>query len=179
MSKFVINVRDFKEPTKELDKLLIPHEIYDMTLNKQTRKIELYFINNPKLMFSFVGFNSKLKHADYLSANRKCGCFYEMPWITEYAYINSLSKSILLFNQQVSFYRYMIKYWYPNNEISNLRYLSSIALGMVQNIYRFNYNLENNLATDLCFTKLNYTKNFKNLQEVINYIYNLRTLKYI
>ena len=39
MSKFVINVRDFKEPTKELDKLLIPHEIYDMTLNKQTRKI--------------------------------------------------------------------------------------------------------------------------------------------
>ena len=73
----------------------------------------------------------------------------------------------------------MIKYWYPNNEISNLRYLSSIALGMVQNIYRFNYNLENNLATDLCFTKLNYTKNFKNLQEVINYIYNLRTLKYI
>ena len=179
MSKFVINVRDFKDPNKELDKLLIPHEIYDMTLNRQTKKIELYFISNPKLMFSFVGFNSKLKHSDYLSSNRKCGCFYEMPWLTQYAYENNLTKSILLFNQQVSFYRYMIKYWYPNSELSNLRYLSSIALGMIQNIYRFNYNLENNLATDACFTKLSYMKNFKNLQEVINYIYNLRTLKYI
>lgn len=60
-----------------------------------------------------------------------------------------------------------------------MRYLSSIALGMIQNIYRFNYNLENNLALDLCFTKLNYMKNFKNLQQVINYIFYLRTLKYL
>ena len=73
----------------------------------------------------------------------------------------------------------MIKYWYPNTEVSYMRYLSSIALGMIQNIYRFNYNLENNLATDLCFTKLNFMKNFKNVQQVINYIYYLRTLKYL
>jgi hypothetical protein len=179
MSEYVINVRNEKEPEKELDKLLIPHEIYNLTINKETKQIELYFIANPSLMFSFVGFNSKLKHADYLASERKCSCFYVVPWLTEYAFQNNLTKSILLFNQQVRFYRYMIKYWYPNTEISYMRYLSSIALGMIQNIYRFNYNLENNLAVDLCFTKLNYMKNFKNLQQVINYIYYLRTLKYL
>ena len=33
MSEYVINVRNEKEPEKELDKLLIPHEIYDLTIN--------------------------------------------------------------------------------------------------------------------------------------------------
>ena len=177
----VINLRniDNAEQPKELDRLLIPNEIYDITIQKDTDAIEKYFLKNIRFMSQFVGFNSYLKKANYLASDRKCGCFYKVPWITKWASENNETKTILLFNQQVKEYRYMIRYWYPSPEISYMRYLSSIALGMIQNIYRFNYNLENNLATDLCFTKLNYTKNFKNLQEVINYIYNLRTLKYI
>ena len=176
MSKFVINVRDSKNTEEELDKLLIPHVIYDLTINKKTEEIEIYFIKHPRLMYNFVGFNSKLKHADYLSSQRKCSCFYELKWITEYAYKNNQIKTILLFNQQVKLYRYMIKNWYPNNNISYMRYLSSIALKMIQDIYRFNYNLNNNLFTDKCFIKLRYMREFTNLQEIIEYINNLKTL---
>ena len=179
MSQYVINTRNEKEPEKELDKLLIPYEIYDLTINRETEKIQIYFIDNPELMFNFVGFNSKLKHSDYLASERKCSCFYIVPWKTVYSYENNLNKTILLFNQQVKFYRYMIKYWYPNTTISNMRYLSSIALEIIQNLYRYNYNLENNLYIDDCFLKKNYLKKFNNLNEFINYIFYLRSVNYI
>ena len=132
-------------------------------------------------MFSFVGFNSKLKHADYLSSNRKCGCYYEMPWLTQYAYENNLIKSILLFNQQVSFYRYMIKYWYPNQPSlpqSYMRYLSMIALQIILDIKRFNYNLQNNLDFNLCCKNNIYLEYFPNGRSLINYIQNYLNIIY-
>ena len=53
MSQYVINTRNEKEPEKELDKLLIPYEIYDLTINRETEKIQIYFIDNPENQFNF------------------------------------------------------------------------------------------------------------------------------
>ena len=55
-----INVRNFSEPIKELDRLLIPNEIYNLTIQKNTDALNTYFINHPNLMKSFIGFNSTL-----------------------------------------------------------------------------------------------------------------------
>ena len=76
----IVNVRNAEEVDKELDNLLIPNEIYDLTINRETYKIQEYFINNPKLMLNFVGFNSKLKHADYLLSLVFGAVFTGMPW---------------------------------------------------------------------------------------------------
>ena len=58
MSSNVIIIRNYENPGKELDTLLIPNEIYDFTINKNTKKIQEYFVEHPKLMMSFVGFNA-------------------------------------------------------------------------------------------------------------------------
>jgi hypothetical protein len=46
----------------------------------------------------------------------------------------------------------MIKYYYPSPTISNMRYLSNIALGIIQELSLYRYYLGNNL--DFC-TPLN------------------------
>ncbi len=172
----IVNVRNAEEVDKELDNLLIPNEIYDLTINRETYKIQEYFINNPKLMLNFVGFNSKLKHADYLLSLRKCGCFYTMPWKTKYAANNNLSKTIILFNQQTKLYSYMIKFWYPSKEISNLRYLSSISLDIINLFKRFSYNLSNNLNDSELLNKKYIKNKFNNIREIIVYFNNLKKI---
>ena len=132
----IINTSISDNPGKILDMQLIPNEIYNLTLNKETKSIQKYFLNNPFLMLSFAGFNTKLKQANQLASERKCGCFYNMPWVTKFAADKNIKKTILIYNQQVSLYRYMISFWYPNqknlqNQQSYLRYLSMIALGMM------------------------------------------------
>jgi len=156
--------------SSDLDKALIPHVIYEETINKHREKIESYFITHPLLMFSFVGFNGTLKLANQLSSNKKCGCFYYMPWLTEWGFNNNVNKTVLSFTQQVQQYRYMILYWYPSPEISNMQWLSQIALGMILDIKQYNYYLSNNLQNCNIFQKKYYKDNFKNEREFYLYI---------
>lgn len=176
MNKFVINVRNFSNMGEELDKLLVPNEIYELTMNRETEKIQQYFIDNPKLMLNFVGFNSVLKKSAILSSDRKCGCFYNLNWKTKYAEDNNLEKTILLFNQQIKLYRYMIENWYPKNNLSNLRYLSNIALDIIQEIRKFNYNINNNLIDNSLLNKSYINNKFDNKRELFKYLYNLKKI---
>jgi hypothetical protein len=176
----VINLRniDNAEQPKELDRLLIPNEIYDITIQKDTDAIEKYFLKNIRFMSQFVGFNSYLKKANYLASDRKCGCFYKVPWITKWASENNETKTILLFNQQVKEYRYMIRYWYPSPEISYMRYLSSIALNLILIIKRYIYNKSNNLVCSELQCNKNIIKIFGNSYiQFINNFYNIFYLK--
>jgi len=145
MNPFVIKTLTTENYEKNLDELLIPNEIYDDTINRNKLIIQKYFIDNPLLMTQFIGFNSKLKMAGVLSSDRKCGCFYTVPWITKYAADNNLEKTILLFNQQVGLYKYMLQNWYGENTVSYMRYLSYIALDLIQQLKRALYNMNNNL----------------------------------
>lgn len=176
----VINLRniDNSEQAKELDRLLIPNEIYDITIKKDKDAIEKYFLRNLRFMSQFVGFNSFLKKANSLASERKCGCFYKVPWLTRWAFENNEKKTILLFNQQVKEYRYMIRYWYPSPEISYMRYLSSIALNLILIIKRYIYNNSNNLVC----SELKCYKNIIDLYgnsyiDLINNFYNIFYLK--
>jgi hypothetical protein len=131
----------------EIDVAIIPNEMYDITINRQKLKIQEYFISHPKLMFSFVGFNSALKLANQLASDKKCKCNYLIPWITKYQVDNNTRDVKLTFSQQVAEYRYMILNWYPSPSISNMRYLSNIALGIIQDLGVYRYYLGNNLQT--------------------------------
>ena len=169
----VINTLDAVSPGEELDKLLIPNEIYDQTINREKDYLIKYFLDHPILMFSFVGFNSQLKQANQLASNRKCGCFYKMPWITKFAADKGIKKTILLFGQQVSEYRYMIRYWYPNQPSlpqSYMRYLSMISLQIILDLKRYNYDLQNNLAFNICCKNNIYLDYFQNGRALLKYI---------
>ena len=175
MNKYIVNTSTSDNPGKILDTQLIPNEIYNLTINRETKSIQKYFLNNPFLMLSFVGFNGKLKQANQLASERKCGCFYNMPWVTKFAADKNSKKTILIYNQQVSLYRYMISFWYPNqknllNKQSYLRYLSMIALGMILDLKRFNYNLQNNLGVNLYCKGNLYLEYFKTERNVRIYI---------
>ena len=174
MDIHIINTLNTENPGEELDTLLIPNEIYEQTIDHNKDYLIKYFLDNPKLMLSFSGFNSKLKQANQLASEKKCGCFYNVPWITKYAANKGIKKTILLFGQQVSEYRYMIQYWYPNQESlkpqSNMRYLSMIALKILLDIKRFNYNLQNNLDFNVCCKNNIYLEYFPNGRTLINYI---------
>ena len=176
MSSSVINVRDVKNTAEELDNLLIPNEIYDLTISRNSDKIQEYFIDNPKLMLDFVGFNSTLKRSSILSSDRKCGCFYTIPWVTKYASTNNLNKTILLFNQQLKIYQYMIRNWYSETGMSNLRYLSMLALDMINELRRFNYNINNNLNSSSLLSKKYIVNKFNDTREIINYFNKLKTI---
>jgi len=161
---------------QNMDSSLIPNEIYNETINKEKNKIEDYFILNPSLLKSFVGFNGALKLANQLSYNKKCGCFYKMPWKTYYSSINNTNETIISFSQQVELYRYMISFSSPSPEISYLKYLSDIALDMMLVINQFLYYRSNNLEYCTIYNKKYYSNNFKNNKLFINYI-NLNFLK--
>jgi hypothetical protein len=157
---------------EEIDNAIIPNVIYNETINKEREKIQNYFILHPYLMYSFVGYNSALKLSDNLFSVKKCNCYYTLPWKTYYAVENNLDEKISLsFAQQISEYRYMILNWYPSPRISHMQYLSNIALGMIQDIGVFRYNLSNNLDSSCTiFQKKYYTNNFKNPKLFYNYI---------
>lgn len=155
---------------KDLDIALIPSDIYNETINNQTLKIQDYFIKNPLILFSFVGFNSKLKLANQLSSNKKCGCFYNIPWKTHYQELNNTSQMTITFSQQVEEYRYMILYWIPSPERSYMQYLSQIALTMIMDIKQFLYYRTNNLENCTIFNKKYYKDNFKNNKQFLLYV---------
>jgi hypothetical protein len=156
--------------TEDLDNLIIPENIYELTINKETEKIQDYFILHPKLMYSFVGYNGALKLANQLNYNKKCGCFYTIPWLTQYGKTNNITQTVLSFSQQVEEYRYMILNWLPSPQISYMQYLSQIALGMVLDINQYFYYQSNNLETCSIFQKKYYLNNFKSHKEFFNYI---------
>lgn len=158
------------QTTDQLDIALIPYDIYNQTINKQTKEIETYFIKNPKLLMSFVGYNSALKLANQLAYNKKCGCFYKLPWLCNYAQENNIQGAAMSFSQQVQEYDYMIKYWNPNPKISYMQYLSQIALGMILDIKQFRYYQSNNLSSCTIFQKPYYKNNFSNEKSFILYI---------
>jgi hypothetical protein len=174
----IISLRNIEpdQQGKELDRLLIPNEIYDITLTKDTEAIKKYFYKNPKLLANFIGYNSALKLANQLASDRKCGCFYELPWVTRFQFENKTKKTILPFSLQVKEYRYMIRYWYPSPDISYMRYLSSIALQLIQVISRYLYNLQNNLDT----VNTTCTKELRDLlgnRKALEYFYSLFYLR--
>ena len=84
--------------TEELDKYLIPEEIYTETINKQKFKIQNYLILHTVLLKSFFGFNVALKLANQLASNKKCNCYYYMPWKTHYDELYNKKKKIIFFN---------------------------------------------------------------------------------
>ena len=155
---------------KEIDNAIIPEVIYNETLNKETEKIENYFILHPKLLLSFVGYNGALKLANQLAYNKKCGCYYKLPWITHYTITHNTKNVYMSFSQQVEEYRYMILYWLPSPEISYMQYLSQIALRMIQDIKTFLYYRSNNLEECTIFNKKYYINNFKNKKIFLNYL---------
>jgi hypothetical protein len=148
--------------TQEMDMYLIPNAIYNETINKNKIKIQEYFILHPKLLLSFVGFNGALKLSNQLASNKKCNCFYTMPWKTYYDEVFQTKNTTLTFAQQVDEYRYMILNWYPSPRISNMQYLSQIALGMILDIKQYNYYLSNNLSVCTIYNKDWYKNNFTN-----------------
>ena len=160
---------------KDLDMAIIPDVIYEYTIDKKKEAIEDYFIKHLNLLFSFVGFNSALKLANQLASNKKCGCFYKLPWITHYQAVNN-KKIVLSFSQQVEEYRYMLINWYQSGNISYMQYLSQIALNMILDIRQFFYYRDNNLYTCNIFTRYYYKNNFKNEKVFIVY---LRQINYL
>ena len=162
------NTIDINDEEKEVDRLLIPNVIYDDTISRNTDELIKYFINNPNLTVQFVGFNGALKLSNQLASQQKCSCFYTVPWVTQFAYLNNKDKTILLFNQQLKQYRYMIRYWYPSPQQSYMRYLSSIALNIILNIKRYSYNSQNNLNTENVY--FIYSDYFTNEQEFRIYV---------
>jgi hypothetical protein len=155
---------------KEIDNAIIPEVIYNETINKEREKIENYLILHPKLLLSFVGYNGALKLANQLASDKKCGCYYKIPWLTHYASINNLKVIGLSFSQQVEEYRYMILYWKPSPEISHMQYLSQIALTMIQQIRQFLYYRTNNLEYCTLNTLKYYTNNFNNERAFLVYL---------
>ena len=153
--------------TAELDQLCIPSAIYAETLAHNTNAIISYFESNPQVMLQFSGFNSALKQANQLNYDRKCGCFYTIPWNTQYNVVNSVPKTILNFSQQVELYQYMIANWNGNPPTSYMRYLSVIALGILLNIKRAKYNIDNGLC--VCKSPLT-TITFQNNYQFILYL---------
>lgn len=70
----------------------------------------------------------------------------------------------------------MIRYWYPSPDISYMRYLSSIALQLIQVISRYLYNLQNNLDT----VNTTCTKELRDLlgnRKALEYFYSLFYLR--
>lgn len=150
----------------QLDQLILPSAIYTDTLARNTSALITYFENNPQLMLQFAGVNSALKQANQLNYNKKCGCFYTVPWNTQYNVVNSVSSTILNFSQQVELYQYLLQHW-NNPDQSYFRYVSTIALYILLKLKRAKYNIDNNL--DVCCSPLT-TRTFVNNYAFLQYL---------
>ena len=122
--------------TQDLDKLLIPNPVYDLVIERKTKELKKYLEQHPKLMFNIAEFNQALKVSNQYAAQQKCNCSYQIPWLPYYSAQKGIrfGQLYITFTQQVDLYRYMIRYWYPSPQISNMRYLSLIALGTLQEL---------------------------------------------
>ena len=169
MNKYIIN-----GSVEEIDRLLIPESIYDITINRDSKAIEKFVFLNTSLCIKFVGFYTQLKNTNRLASERKCNCFYHVPWLTRFAYENNINKTILLYDQQLEEYRYMIRYSYPTAQQSYMSYLTGIIFGILLDMKRFKYNEDNNLDTSAIFHK--YSLYFKNLFQFKIWIYNTQNL---
>lgn len=169
MNKYVI-----KGTTEEIDKLLIPNKLYDLTINKNTDGLKRIFFEDTALCINLVSFNTQLKNSNSLASQKKCSCFYKIPWTTKYANENNLKKTILLYDQQLEEYRYMIRYYYPSPQQSYMRYLSNIILTILYDLKRFLYNQDNNLDTDAIFHR--YIKFFKNKYDFKVWVFNTQNI---
>lgn len=121
----------------QIDKLIIPHAVYDLVIERRTIALKKYLEQHPTLMFNIAQFNQALKVSNQYSAQNKCNCSYRIPWYTQYSFDNEYNgKLFLSFTQQVDLYHYMIRYWYPVKEPqqSHMRFLSSVALGTLQEL---------------------------------------------
>ena len=155
----------------DIDRNIIPNEIYNETINKEKDAIIKYFFKHPLLMFQFVGYNGALKLSYQLSSQKKCNCFYKFPWVTYYGAQNDITNVALAFSQQVQEYRYMIQFWYPSPEMSYMRYLSNIALNIIQDIGVYRYNLSNNLNAGCILNTPFYKLNFDNMEDFKFYVF--------
>jgi len=75
------------------------------------------------------------------------------------------------FIQQVDLYRYMIRYWYPSPKTSNMRFLSMVALGTLQELKVAKTYIGAGL--DACVTgnrDVIVGKNFANYYQFIQYL---------
>ena len=48
-----------KGTTQEIDRLLIPYKIYDLTISRDTEELKKFFIKDTTLAVKFVGFYSR------------------------------------------------------------------------------------------------------------------------
>ena len=122
------------QDAQELDKLVLPAVLYNAVINKRKNVILKYLEKHPKLALKIFNFNQTLKIASSYKAEDKCGCFTTIPWFTQYQKEQNKPRMIISFTQQNELYRYMIQYWYPYPNISNMRYLSNLAMGLLQNV---------------------------------------------
>ena len=168
MNSFILPL----DVASEIDVALIPNAIYDDTIERNKKNIENYFITHPKIMYSFVGFNSALKLSNQLASQRKCNCFYLIPWITKYQadHDKTGQRMRITFNQQVMEYRYMSQFWLPSPVISNMMYLSRIALGIIQQISLYRTYLSNNLEYCTIYTEPWYINNFQTQKQFYVYV---------
>lgn len=157
---------------EQIDNAIIPNDIYEATIERRKRDIQSYFITHPQLMYSFVGYNGALKLSNQLFSVKKCGCFYKIPWVTKYqADNNKRGEAVrLTFNQQIQEYRYMIQFWNPSPVISNMMYLSQIALAIIQQISLYRTYLSNNLEYCSIYSEPYYKENFKSTRQFQVYV---------
>ena len=120
---------------QQIDKQVIPNAVYDLVIERKKLQLKKYLEQHPKLMFNISQFNQALKVSNNYECQNKCNCAYKIPWVTKYGADNGKGNNVYLsFTQQVELYRYMIRYWYPSPQISNMRFLSMVALGTLQEL---------------------------------------------
>lgn len=152
----------------QLDSLLVPSVIYDITINKNTAAVKAYLCKNPLLIRQIVNFNQTLKMAYAYADQNKCMCPYKMLWKTEYAATNNVATTVITYAQQVDLYKYMIYYV----RTSNLTYISRIALGIAQDVkLAINYITNNKNPCITCNQNLIFKgQNFVNYASFLNYL---------
>lgn len=157
---------------EEIDKQVIPAAVYDLVIERKALQLKKYLEQHPTLMFNIAKMNQALKVSNQFACDNKCNCAYQLPWVTQYGKTNGLGKSVYLsFTQQVELYRYMIRFWYPYPKISNMRYLSMIALGTLQQLKLAKSMI--GAGKDACVvgkTNVVVGKNFKSNYQFIRYL---------
>lgn len=156
------------QDASELDKLALPAPLYNAVINRRKGVILNYLEKHPQLAIKIFQFNQTLKMANSYKSQNKCGCFISVPWYTYYQKTEKKPKLFLSFTQQNELYRYMIVNWYPYPTISNMRYLSNLALGLLQNVRLAWSYIANNLQPCIYNNSLLKTYKINNVYDFFN-----------